>query len=84
MLSYLLPSSSLSLSHSLSQSLQHSLSEQRCGTEDVDTFPSKIDNDRRDCEAANKQTGKCRQKLTTTKEEEKEEEQNLLLISVLI
>lgn len=73
MLSYLLPSSSLSLS--LSQSLQHSLIEQRCGTEDVDTFPSKIDNDRRDCEAANKQSGKCRQKLTTTTEEEKEEEE---------
>lgn len=65
----------LSLPLSLSQSLQRSLSEQRCGTEDVDTFPSKIDNDRRDCEAANKQSGKCRQQLTTTTEEEKEEEE---------
>lgn len=64
----------LSLPLSFSRSLQRSLSEQRCGTEDVDTFPSKIDNDRRDCEAANKQSGKCRQKLTTTTEEEKKEE----------
>lgn len=57
---YLLPSLSLSLY--LYFTLSRSSLSLSASSEDVDTFPSKIDNDRRVWEAANKQSGKCRRK----------------------